>query len=194
MLYSDPRAVHCWSGLGRSSTCDVGCIDRNYRIVCLAVHCPVSRHRKCVRWHAFGNCVELKNIPKLLHKLSHGQFKLVWSESFCAREHLALERLVFGFSTMSWPEMIDLLDANKDRHRSEFLHWHMQITSTVWGQWKYSLSAGTTCMIVGLIQRPDLNGQSAVSCLLMSSDPERQRWCGAVGGETIGIRRKNQSV
>ena len=140
---------------------------------------------------AFGNRVELKNIPKLLHKLSRGQFKLVWSESFCAREHLALERLVFGFSTMSWPEMIDLLDANKDRHRSEFLHWHMQITSTVWGQLKYSLSAGTTCMIVGLIQRPDLNGQS---CVLMSYDPERQRWCGMVSEKTIGIRRKNLSI
>ena len=37
---------------------------------------------------AFGNRVELKNIPKLLHKLSRGQFKLVWSESFCARDHM----------------------------------------------------------------------------------------------------------
>ena len=137
---------------------------------------------------AFGNRVELKNIPKLLHKLSRGQFKLVWSDSFCARDHVALERMD---SSMSWAEMIDLLDANKDRHRSEFLHWHMQITSTVWGQWKYSLSAGTTCMIVGLIQRPELNGQA--TCVLVSYDPERQLWCGAVGGETIGIRRKNLS-
>ena len=137
---------------------------------------------------AFGNRVELKNIPKLLHRLSRGQFKLVWSESFCGRDHVALERLD---STKSWPEMIDLLDANKDRNRSEFLHWHMQITSTVWGQWKYSLSAGTTCMIVDLIQRPDLNGQSR---LLVSYDPGRQRWCGMVGGETIGIRRKNLSL
>ena len=40
-----------------------------------------------------GNRVELKNIPKLLHKLSRGQFKRVWSESFCARDHVALERL-----------------------------------------------------------------------------------------------------
>ena len=85
---------------------------------------------------AFGNRVELNNIPKLLHKLSRGQFKLVWSDSFCARDHVALERMD---SSMSWAEMIDLLDANKDRHRSEFLHWHMQITSTVWGQWKYSI-------------------------------------------------------
>ena len=87
--------------------------------------------------------------------------------------------------------MIDLLDANKDRNRSEFLHWHMQITSTVWGQWKYSLPAGTTCTIVDLIQRPDLNGQP---CLLVSYDSGRQRWCGTVGGETIGIRRKNLSA
>ena len=137
---------------------------------------------------AFGNRVELKNIPKLLHRLSRGQFKLVWSESFCGRDHVALERMD---STMSWPEMIDLLDANKDCNRSEFLHWHMQITSTVWGQWKYSLSAGTTCIIVDLIQRPDLNGQT---CLLVSYDPGRQRWCGTVGEETIGIRRKNLSV
>ena len=42
---------------------------------------------------AFGNRVELKNIPKLLHKVSRGQFRLVWSESFCARDHVALERL-----------------------------------------------------------------------------------------------------
>ena len=137
---------------------------------------------------AFGNRVELEKIPKLLHKLSRGQFKLVWSESFCARDHVALERLD---STMRWPEMIDLLDANKDRNRSEFLHWHMQITSTVWGQWKYSLSAGTMCIIVELVQRPDLNGQS---CLLVSYDPGRQRWCGLVGEETIGIRRKNLSL
>ena len=54
---------------------------------------------------AFGNRVELKNIPKLLHKLSRGQFKLVWSESFCGRDHVALQRMD---STMSWPEMIDL--------------------------------------------------------------------------------------
>ena len=100
---------------------------------------------------------------------------------------MVLERMD---STMSWPEMIDLLDASKARNRSEFLHWHMQITSTVWGQWKYSLSAGTTCMIVDLIQIPDLNGQT---CLLVSYDPGRQRWCGTVGGETIGIRRKNLS-
>ena len=136
---------------------------------------------------AFGNRVELKNIPKLLHKLSRGQFKLVWSESFCARDHVALERLD---STKSWPEMIDLLDANKDLNRSEFLHWHMQVTSTVWGQWKYSLSAGTTCTIVDLMHRPDLNGQS---CLLVSYDSEKQQWCGTVDGVTIGIRRKNLS-
>ena len=62
---------------------------------------------------AFGNRVELKNIPELLHKLSRGQFKLAWSESFCARDHVALERLD---SSMSWPEMTDLLlDANKVR-------------------------------------------------------------------------------
>ena len=71
---------------------------------------------------------------------------------------------------------------------SEFLHWHMQITSTVWGQWKYSLPAGTTCTIVDLMHRPDLNGQS---CLLVSYDSEKQRWCGTVDGVTIGIRRKN---
>ena len=43
---------------------------------------------------------------------------------------------------MSWCEMTDLLDADKDPNRSEFLHWHMETTSTVWGQWNYSLSAG----------------------------------------------------
>ena len=137
---------------------------------------------------AFGNRVELKDIPKLLHKLSRGHFKLVWSESFCARDHVALEPLD---SNMSWSEMTDLLDTNKDPNRSEFLHWHMQTTSTVWGQWNYSVSAGTTYRIVNLIQRSDLNGQS---CLLVSYDPGRQRWCGMLVGETIGIRRKNLSL
>jgi hypothetical protein len=83
--------------------------------------------------------------------------------------------------------MTDLLDADKDPNRSEFLHWHMETTSTVWGQWNYCLSAGTTYRIVGLgiaigVQRADLNGQS---CVLVSYDPERQRWCGMVGEETI---------
>jgi hypothetical protein len=69
---------------------------------------------------------------------------------------------------MSWCEITDLLDADKDPNRSEFLHrWHMETTITVWGQWNYNLSAGTTHRIVGLIQRADLNGQS---CLLVSYD------------------------
>ena len=140
-----------------------------------------------------GNRVELKNIPKLLHKLSRGQFKLVWSESFCARDHVALERLG---GKMSWCEMTDLLDADKDPNRSEFLHWHMETTSTVWGQWNYCLSAGTTYRIVGLgiaigVQRADLNGQS---CVLVSYDPERQRWCGMVGEETITASANPQST
>jgi hypothetical protein len=45
---------------------------------------------------AFGNRVELKNIPKLLHKLSRDQFKLVWSESFCARLGSTINRGAFA--------------------------------------------------------------------------------------------------
>jgi hypothetical protein len=37
-----------------------------------------------------GNHIELKDIPKLLHKLSGGRLKLMWSTSFCARDHIQL--------------------------------------------------------------------------------------------------------
>jgi hypothetical protein len=50
-----------------------------------------------------GNRVELKDIPKLLQKLSGGGFQLTWSRSFCAREHIALERLD---GAMNFSEMI----------------------------------------------------------------------------------------
>jgi hypothetical protein len=43
-----------------------------------------------------GNRVELKNIPKLLHKFSRGQFKLVWSESFCALHFLERNQIAEG--------------------------------------------------------------------------------------------------
>ena len=59
-------------------------------------------------------------------------------------------------------DRINRLDANKDPNRSEFLQWHMQTTSKVWGQWNYSLSAGTTYKIVDLIQRSDLKTERAV--------------------------------
>eukprot|EP00966_Prymnesium_polylepis_P204110 4727890-Prymnesium_polylepis.2 len=125
-----------------------------------------------------GDRVELKDIPRLLHKLSGGRFRLMWSTSFCARDHIALERLD---GTMSFGEMIGLLDASKDFNRSEFLYWHMETTSSVWGRWNYSLTSGSTYSIVGLAQRVDLNGRS---CVPLSYDPSslRKRWCAAVSG------------
>jgi|EP00966_Prymnesium_polylepis_P275489 hypothetical protein len=83
--------------------------QNGHRIVCLAQYIALSLATGSV-CNAIGNRVELKNIPKLLHKLSGGQFKLVWSASFCARDHIALERLD---GTMSFSEMINLLDAGE---------------------------------------------------------------------------------